>query len=339
MRTSGSATSGCASRVSRLGALLLTLVLHPGSMRVTASVSEAPSPSIPVLSTEWVTTLGPATPSGFFRFAACDDGSVIAYSAPATWYRIDPTGQITIAAEFWPLAGTRSVDCSSGAVHVLRYDGAFEAVVLDATTLTESRRVRLPSTDMPLAGLKVLGSGAWILSGGMTGGVAAPLADDGRIGAALGMFLPRPGRGNGNKSIVTPLFQRSGDSGVIHVQTQDYTVAEFDQSGELRRVWRRDDDDFSRSRVPLLPGRVVEDESIIGCAMRPDGSLVVQVNKRREHTGQSYVERVSPDYRVAEQWALPRKGMLFGAGPNGALYFAYASFDGLLVFKANAPLL
>ena len=286
----------------------------------------------------WVNHLGPASPLGTYRFALCPDDSSLAYASPGTLYRVDSTGSVIATASNELLNGTRSVDCAE-VVRLLRVtaERAMQLVELDLRSLEEIRRVTIETPDGAIAdGVRTLAGSPYVLLAGPTGPAIAPL-DGASLGAGFGMRLTRPGRRVGNASMIVPMFYRYEASRFVVLQTTDYSIVEFDGAGHLHQIWRRDDADFARAELELVPSGFIRDERVLGAAMAPDGRLAVQVLKRSRDAGANYVEVLSPTYEVVDVWALPRKGTLFGWGTDGALHFGYAGASGVSIWKTFAP--
>jgi hypothetical protein len=331
------------SRFGRAGSWCLAVACLALAAPISATQSTPALSSTRPLSQAWSVALGPAAPVGLFRFAVCPDSSVVAYSPPGTLYKVNAAGVVEATREVADLEGTRSVDCAD-VVRVFRVTAArrMQVVELASSDLDDIRRVEVTDTHGFIAGgLRVLHGQPWLLVADHEGGVMARLDGD-LVGPRLAVRRATPDRQVlgvprvPGTSIVVPLFFRADVGRYVYVQTQDYSVVEFDAKSQLHRQWRRADPDFAAAH-PRFPGGVVEDEAVVGCAMLPDGTLAMHVVKRRRDGGQSYVELVDTRYGVAGAWSLPTKGMLFGADEDGGLYFADAGQDGLRIWKAHAP--
>lgn len=329
-----------ATPVSRRITLRSRTVVLLGFVCVATPGQVQTSASLPPLATQWVAPLGPADPSGFFRFTLCPDRSTIAYASPNRLYSIDAAGVVVREQMVQNIEGARSLDCTD-VVRLLNVlaDRHMEVVEFSTDTLAERARRPVSAGEGVVAdGLKVLNGEEWLHAPDPVGAGLLVRPTSSGVPEKLGLQLPRAGSMPGNRSVVTPVFYRHDDHRYVYLQTDDYSIVEFTRQGAVQRVWRRDDTDFATVRPNLLPNGVVEDEMLIGAAWVPDAGLAVQVTKRRSGSvsGGTYVERLDADYNLIDAWSLPEKGMLFGADVTGALYFGYAGPAGLSVIKAHA---
>lgn len=293
----------------------------------------------PETSVEWVTPIGTATSRGTYKFALCPDDATIVLAAPGVLYRIDGTGDIVTTAATTGVEDTRSIDCSD-VVRLLSVaaDRTMHVVELDPHTLAELRRVRLDTDNGSVAhGVRVLGGTPHLLLPSFTGPPLAPIVGN-AIGAGFGLRLERAGRRSAVVPSFVPVFYRDASQRFVLLQTDGYSIVEFDAAGHLKGTWYRDDADFARVNAPLVPSPYQPEEFVSGAAMAPDGRLAVQVVKRSRDSFATYIEVLSPTYEVLATWVPPRKGMLFGWDGQGRLYFGYANVSsGSNVWTARPP--
>jgi hypothetical protein len=336
MSTSGTVHITGVTRALKRRTCPTKMALLLGFAFATMGLTPQASVSMPALSIEWSARLGTAMTSERVRYALCPDSSVVAYASPTSLYKVSPDGNVEVRRELPALQSVRSIDCSD-TLRVFQVTNlrGMQIIELSLADLTHIRSVDVVGSHGTIAGgLRVLNGEPWLLLGEANGALLGRLEGD-SIGRRIGMELPRPGRQSNSLSIVVPAFHRQDTNRYVYLQTYDYSVAEFDAEGLLQRLWRRDDADFSSVRAPLVPGGVVEDESVSGAAMLPGGQLAVQVVKQRRDGGASYIEILDRNYSVMGTWALPTKGILFDADATGSLYFGYASRDTFQVWKAR----
>ncbi len=307
------------------------------------AMSAMAAPAADALETEWSVNLGMATPSGMFRFALCPDGSAIAYGSPGTVHRISARGDVQARRDIPHLQGVRSLDCSD-VVRAFRVtaDGEMQVVKIGLPNLRERSRVdvREPRGHVA-AGLRVIRGEPWLLLSGPGDDAIMARVDDGTVGRRLRLRLAGSGPVQANvrsmlsmagTSHVVPLFARSGSSRYVFVETREYGVIEFDRDGVIHHIWRRREPDRATRGPRIHPLRIGPD-AVAGCAMRPDGTLVVQVAAERG----ARVELIDATYTVTGAWLLPHKGALFGADATGGLYFGYAGQEGMRIWKGRLP--
>jgi hypothetical protein len=308
-------------------------LLAAGSMGVAAQAT----PGSPALSVVWSVNLGEAVPSGFSRFAACADGSVVTYERPGRLFKVSARGQPVAARGDAAYDDVLSIDCGE--------DG-----VVRAYQVLQGRRMRLlefAQADLrPIRGRDVEPNGSWpgavkyldgaarVVLAGPDGALLARL-DGTTVVERFGERLAPPA-GVLRLDVVpafTPLFFRADRQRLVYLQTSDYAILEFDRVGTRRGVRRRRD---ARPGVTLrlaLGGALPTSAEVVGAAMLPDDRLAVHLNASGVSGPESYLEVLDSRYDVAARLPVPRKGMLFGADADAALYFSDVSSEGVVVWK------
>ena len=303
----------------------------------TTAIAAQPTPEPRGLSVVWTVNLGEAVPSGFSQFAVCADGSVVSYERPGRLFKLSAAGQPVAARGDASYDDVLSIDCG-------------EDSVVRAYQFTPGRRMRLlefaqadlrliRSLDLEPGGsspgaVKYLDGAPRVVLADPEGGFLARL-DGAAIVERFGERLSPPG-GVLRLEVVpafTPLFFRADRQRLVYLQTADYAILEFDREGTRRGVWRRRDAEQGVTLRLVHAGAVPTNAEVVGAAMLPDDRLAVHLNASGHGGSASYLELLDSRYDVAARLPVPRKGMLFGADADAALYFSHVSSEGVVVWK------
>ncbi len=302
----------------------------------TESAAQAiPEPRLTVV---WTANLGEAVPSGFSRFAACADGSVVSYERPGRLFKVSAAGQPVAARGDAAYDDVLSIDCGAdGVVRAYQFASGSRMRLLEfaQADLRPIRSLDLePNGSWPGA-VKYLDGVPWVVLAAPEGGLLARLQ-----GAAVverfGERLPPPGgvlRLDGVPAF-TPLFFRADRQRLVYLQTSDYAIQEFDRDGTRRVVWRRRDAAPGVTLRLARGGFVRPNAWVVGAAMLSGDRLAVHLNASGVGGSGSYLEVLDGRYHVTARLPVPRRGMLFGADVDGALYFSHVSQEGLVIWKA-----
>lgn len=292
----------------------------------------------PRLSVVWTVNLGEALPSGFSRFAACADGSVVSYERPGRLFKVSAAGQPVAARGDAAYDDVLSIDCGDdGVVRAYQFLQGRQRRVLEfaQADLRPIRSLDLQPVGLWPGAVKYLDGSPWVVLAGPEGELLARL-DGAAIVEPFGERLPPPA-GVLRLDVVpafTPLFFRAERQRLVYLQTSDYAILEFDRDGTRRGVWRRRHAEPGLTLRLARGGSLPTNAEVVGAAMLRDDRLAVHLNASGRGGPESYLEVLDSRYDVSAHLPVPRKGTLFEADADGALYFSHVSLTGIVVWKA-----